>query len=52
MGGTLDAYPPREQAGVILGWAQDRASADAFRAFLLSNEGKTVLRSYGFSTAD
>src|SRR5262249_26370649 len=27
----LEAYPRREQGGVILSWAQDRAAAEAFR---------------------
>jgi molybdate transport system substrate-binding protein len=45
----LDAYPRREQGGVILKWAQDPAAAQALRAFVLSDEGKAILRSYGFA---
>lgn len=44
----LDAYPRREQGGVILKWAQDPAAAQTLRAFILSDEGKAILRSYGF----
>jgi molybdate transport system substrate-binding protein len=44
----LDAYPRLEQGGVILSWAQDREAALALRAFVLSPEGKAVLRRYGF----
>jgi molybdate transport system substrate-binding protein len=44
----LDAYPPLEQGGVILSWAEDRAAAEAVRGFVLGGEGKTILRRYGF----
>jgi molybdate transport system substrate-binding protein len=43
----LEAYPRLEQGGVILSWAQDRAAAEALRAFLLGAEGQAVLRRYG-----
>jgi molybdate transport system substrate-binding protein len=43
-----DAYPRMDQGGVVLSWAQDRDAALAFRGFLLSAEGKGVLRRYGF----
>src|SRR5262245_34614266 len=42
------AHPRLDQGGVILNWAQDRRSAEAFRAFLLGQEGKAVLNRYGF----
>jgi molybdate transport system substrate-binding protein len=45
----LDAFPRLEQGGVILSWSEDRAAADALRAFVLSEEGKAILRRYGFS---
>jgi len=48
----LDAYPLHEQAGVIMEWAQDRAAADALRAFLLSNEGRAILGRYGLATVE
>jgi molybdate transport system substrate-binding protein len=44
----LDAYPRLDQGGVILSWAQDREAAAAVRSFLMSTEGKAVLRRYGF----
>jgi molybdate transport system substrate-binding protein len=44
----IDAYPRREQGGVILSWAQDRAAAEAFRDFVLAESGKAVLRRHGF----
>jgi molybdate transport system substrate-binding protein len=42
------AYPPLEQGGVILSWAEDPDAARALRDFILSGEGKAVLRRYGF----
>lgn len=42
-------YPPLEQTGVILTWAQDRTAADAFRTFLTAPEGKQILGKYGFA---
>jgi len=44
----IDAYPRREQGGVILSWTQDRAAADAFRDFVLAAGGRAVLRRHGF----
>ena len=44
----IDAYPRREQGGVILSWAQNRAAAEAFRDFVLSEGGRATLRRYGF----
>jgi molybdate transport system substrate-binding protein len=44
-----DAYPRLEQGGVILSWAKDVASAEAFRAFVIGNGGKAILQRYGFS---
>jgi molybdate transport system substrate-binding protein len=44
----LDAYPRLEQGGVILSWAQDRQAAAAFRSFLLGDEGRAILKRYGF----
>ena len=44
----LNAYPRREQGGVILSWAQDRAVAEAFRDFVLSEGGRAILRWHGF----
>jgi molybdate transport system substrate-binding protein len=44
----LDAYPRLEQGGVILSRARDRQAAELLRAFLLGDEGKAVLKRYGF----
>jgi molybdate transport system substrate-binding protein len=44
----IDAYPHREQGGVILPWAQDRAAAEAFRDFVLGEGGSAILRRHGF----
>src|SRR5438067_4142630 len=44
----IDAYPRREQGGVILSWAQDRAAAQAVRDFVLSERGRAILRRHGF----
>jgi molybdate transport system substrate-binding protein len=46
----LDAYPRRVQGGVILSWAQDRSAAEALRDFVLGEEGRTILKRYGFET--
>ncbi len=43
-----DAHSQLEQGGVVLTWAQDKGAAQAFRAFLLSEAGKAVLRQSGF----
>lgn len=44
----LDAYPRREQGGVILSWAQNRPAAEALRDFVLGDGGGAILRRYGF----
>lgn len=44
----LEAYPRLEQGGVILSWASDRQAAEELRSFLLGDEGKAVLKRYGF----
>jgi molybdate transport system substrate-binding protein len=44
----LDTYPRRDQGGVILSWAQDRAAAEALRVFVLSEGGREILRRHGF----
>ena len=44
----LEAYPPLEQGGVILNWARDRAATEELRAFLMGEEGRTILKRYGF----
>ena len=44
----LDAYPRREQGGVILSWAHDRPAAEALRDFVLGEGGRAILRRHGF----
>jgi molybdate transport system substrate-binding protein len=44
----VDAYPRREQGGVILSWAHDRSAAQALRDFVLGERGKSILHRYGF----
>jgi molybdate transport system substrate-binding protein len=41
----LDAYPRMEQGGIIL---KDSSAARDFRAFLLSDGGRRILKQYGF----
>ena len=48
----LDAYPRRAQGGLIMSWAQDRSAAVALRDFVLGEEGRTILRRYGFETPE
>jgi molybdate transport system substrate-binding protein len=42
------AYPTVTQGGLILPWAISREAAVRFRDYLLSDEGREVLASYGF----
>jgi molybdate transport system substrate-binding protein len=42
------AHPPLTQGGLILPWAQSRTGAAALRDYLLSDEGRRLLASYGF----
>jgi molybdate transport system substrate-binding protein len=44
----LDAYPPLEQGGAIMAWAKDQAATQALRDFLMSRQGRTVLKRFGF----
>jgi molybdate transport system substrate-binding protein len=43
-----DAYPRLTQGGLILPWAVSREAAVRFRDYLLSDEGRQLLASYGF----
>jgi molybdate transport system substrate-binding protein len=45
----LDAYPALRQGGTILKWASDPALARELRGFVLSADGRAILRQYGFS---
>jgi len=44
-----DAYPRLEQGGVVMNSARDPALAQELRSFITSDEGKAVLRKYGFA---
>ncbi len=44
-----DRYPRIQQGGAIMKSAKNAADAQAFRAFLLSPEGRAILKRYGFS---
>jgi molybdate transport system substrate-binding protein len=44
----IDAYPRREQGGVILSWARDKSAALALRDFVLGERSKAILHRYGF----
>jgi molybdate transport system substrate-binding protein len=44
----IDAYPRREQGGVILSWAKDRPAAEGLRDFVLAEDGRAILRRHGF----
>jgi len=45
----IETYPRREQGGVILSWAHDKAAAQALRDFVLGERSKAILRRYGFA---
>ena len=42
------AYPPLDQAAVILAWARDADLANSLRSFVLAPEGRAELERYGF----
>jgi molybdate transport system substrate-binding protein len=44
----LDTYPPLEQGGVILNWAKDMDATQAFRSYVISPDGRALLKRYGF----
>jgi molybdate transport system substrate-binding protein len=48
----VDAYPRREQGGVILSWAHDKSAAQALRDFVLGERGKAILSRYGFALGE
>jgi molybdate transport system substrate-binding protein len=43
-----DAYPRLDQGGVILSWVKDKPAAEALCADVKGEEGRTILRRYGF----
>jgi len=44
----LDTYPRLEQGGTIMRWASNVEASRLFRSALVSGEGRTVLKRYGF----
>jgi molybdate transport system substrate-binding protein len=44
----LDKHPAIEQGGAILSWARDPGAAREFREYLLSDDGKAILKRFGF----
>ena len=44
----LDAYPRMEQGGIILKSSKNLETARAFRDFVLGDQGREVLKRYGF----
>jgi molybdate transport system substrate-binding protein len=46
-----ESYPQLEQGGVILSWTHDREAAQRLRSFILADQGKEILRRYGFRSA-
>jgi molybdate transport system substrate-binding protein len=44
----LALYPRMEQGGTILRWSTDVEAAQAFRGFVLGEDGRAILKRYGF----
>ena len=44
----LDSYPKMEQGGVIVKSSRNAALAQEFRTFLLGEQGRSILKRYGF----
>ena len=44
----IEAYPQMEQGGVILKTSKHIEVAQQFRSFILGEQGRTILKSYGF----
>lgn len=45
----LESYPRMEQGGVILKWTKEAGAARSFRAYLTGLEGRSTLKSFGFT---
>lgn len=43
-----DLYPRLDQGGVVMKSAKDREAALSLRSFILSDEGRTILKRFGF----
>ncbi|MBZ5555937.1 MAG: molybdate ABC transporter substrate-binding protein [Acidobacteriia bacterium] len=48
----IDMYPRMVQGGTILKWAADAEAARSLRAFVLSADGRAILKQYGFFLPD
>ncbi|MBZ5605484.1 MAG: molybdate ABC transporter substrate-binding protein [Acidobacteriia bacterium] len=44
----LDSYPKMEQGGIIVKSSRNAALAQEFRSFLLGEQGRSILKRYGF----
>lgn len=44
----LEAYPKMEQSGILVKSSRNAALAQKFRAFLLSEQGRSILKRHGF----
>ena len=44
----LDSYPKMEQSGLIVKSSRNAALAQEFRSFLLGEQGRSILKRYGF----
>ena len=44
----LDAYPKMEQGGIIVKSSRNAALAQEFRSFLLGEQGRSILKRFGF----
>ena len=44
----LEAYPKMEQGGILVKSSRNAALAQEFRTFLLSEQGRSILKRYGF----
>lgn len=48
----LTAYPRMDQGGIILKGTKNRKGADELRSFILSTEGRTIFKQFGFYMPD
>jgi molybdate transport system substrate-binding protein len=48
----IDMYPRMVQGGTILKWAADIEAARSLRAFVIGEEGRAILKQYGFFLPD
>ena len=48
----LESYPRMDQGGVILKQVRDRAAANRLREFVLSSQGRSIFKQFGFYMPD